>query len=96
MKPRAPSKTKSAAANRENPVWTAQDMKKAKRFRQLPKAMQKDLQSIKRRGRPRQEAPKKQITFRLQAALVDHLRSRSGYNAQIETMLLKAWEDRRL
>ncbi len=81
-------------SDKNNPIWTDKDFKAAKRFSELPKEMQKGLMAITRKGRPRLQNPKKLITLRLDAALVDHLRKKSGYNKQVEAVLVKAREER--
>lgn len=89
-------KARTTLPDRDNPIWTARDFEKAKNFDELPKSMQDGLRSIARRGRPRKAAPKKQISLRLDAGLVDHLRETSGYNMRVETMLIKAWKESRI
>lgn len=47
-------------------------------------------------GRPKSAKPKKQIALRLDADVVDHLRTIEGYNAQVEALLKQAVAEGRL
>lgn len=87
---------RAEAVDHDNPFWTARDFRNAKRFDQLPQSLQRKLSAIKKAGRPKLAAPKKQISLRLDAGLVDHLRQISGYNRRVETMLIEAWKESRL
>lgn len=83
-------KPKPAANYNENAEWTADDFARAKPFSEVfPEA----FESWKRRGRPPVERPKKQITLRLHAEIVDRLKaSGPGYNAFAEKALAEAFE----
>lgn len=75
---------------------TSADFKKAVPFTEIPRSLQRKLSAIQKVGRPKSANPKKQITFRFDAALIDHLRQIDGYNKRVESMLLKAMSQERL
>lgn len=75
---------------------TSSDFGKALRPNQLPMSLQRKLAAIKKVGRPKSAAPKKQITLRLSASLIDRLRSMEGYNRRIESLLLEALSKQKL
>lgn len=68
----------------DNPEWTDNDFKRAKRMHELPDSMTSALRKV---GRPKAEKPKKQITLRLSADIVEHLKKSEAYMAKIETLL---------
>ncbi len=75
----------------QNPEWTKEDFKKAKKFKELPKSLQAGLLSLKKRGRPPVAAPKKVKTFKLSPDLIDKIiTSGKGYNARVEQALREA------
>lgn len=62
-------------------------------FPELPEAMKR----IKPVGRPRVDAPKEQISFRLPADLVASIKATGrGYNVRVEKALRKAFKKREL
>jgi uncharacterized protein (DUF4415 family) len=84
--------------NDENPEWTVQDFKEARPLKEImpPKFFTgmnelaaKRQAELKRVGRPPLgTVPKKQIGFRLDAALVERIRaSGPGYGARVEKAL---------
>jgi uncharacterized protein (DUF4415 family) len=72
----------------ENPEWTEAHFAKAKPFKEvLPEV----YEAWKKRGRPRVEAPKRHIGFRLAADVVEGIRATGrGYNARVEKVLREA------
>lgn len=55
------------------------------------------FKSAVRAGRPKSEHPKKPISFRFDATIVEHLKNDvAGYNARVESMLRQAMEEGRL
>jgi uncharacterized protein (DUF4415 family) len=74
----------------ENPEWTAEDFARARPASEvLPPAV---FAGLKRGpGRPRAEAPKRQVTVRLDADLLDHLRAQGpGWQSRMNETLRKA------
>jgi uncharacterized protein (DUF4415 family) len=77
------------AADPDNPEWTEEDFRNAKPFAEVfPELME----SIRRsRGRPASENPKRQVTLRLDADVVDRFRaSGKGWQSRMNTALRKA------
>jgi uncharacterized protein (DUF4415 family) len=72
----------------ENPEWTKENFARAKPFK---KVFPGQYEAWKKMGRPRAEAPKKHIGFRLAADVVDGVRATGkGYNARVEKVLREA------
>lgn len=66
----------------ENPEWTAEDFKKAKRVKV---------------GRPKAENPKQLISFRFHPSIVFHLKEEvEGYNRRVENLILEAMQQGRI
>lgn len=75
----------------ENPEWTAEDFKRAKGFKDLPKELQKGLLALKKRGRPKVAAPKQVKSFKLSPDLIAAIvSSGKGYNVRVEAVLREA------
>ena len=86
---------KSARTDKDNPVWTKADFKRARPLKEVDPALFAMLG--KRRGRPPVQFPKKQITMRLSSKIVDEIKaSGAGYNARIERILEEALDKGRL
>ena len=65
----------------DNPEWTSEMFSEAK---SLSKEMPDLVSALKKGpGRPKLDSPKKHIGFRLDADVVDWLRSHKGYNALV-------------
>lgn len=70
----------------DNPEWTEADFKQAKPFAELFPEMAEALR--KRRGRPKAAAPKKQVTLRLDADVVEFFRGAGpGWQSRINDSL---------
>ena len=71
--------------NNDNPEWTKEDFKQA---RPMKEAMPDVIEAFKSaRGRPPLESPKVHIGMRLDADVVEWLRSQKGYNALVNEAL---------
>lgn len=77
----------------DNPEWTQGDFNRSKQIVDLPKEMQAALRKI---GRPKSSNPKQQITLRLSADIVEHLKSTEAYMPKIEALLRKGIEQGKL
>ncbi len=75
------------------PEWTEQDFKLSKRLDDMPEDMQTLLRKI---GRPKSEHPKQQITLRLSADIVKHLKSSEAYMPKVEALLRQGIEQGKL
>lgn len=70
----------------ENPEWTETDFKQAKPFAELFPDVTEGLR--KGRGRPKADAPKKQVTLRLDADVVEFFRRAGpGWQSRINDSL---------
>jgi len=70
----------------DNPEWTEADFKQAKPFAELFPEVTEGLR--KGRGRPRADAPKKQVTLRLDADVVEFFRRAGpGWQSRINDSL---------
>jgi uncharacterized protein (DUF4415 family) len=77
-----------AMIDTENPEWTAENIARARPFREVNPVL---FEAWKRRGRPSIETPKVHIGFRLAADVVDSIRATGrGYNARVEKILREA------
>ena len=73
----------------DNPEWTEADFKKAKLFTEAFPELADGLR--KSRGRPKAEAPKKQVTLRLDADVVESFRQTGpGWQSRINDSLRKS------
>ena len=73
----------------DNPQWTEADFKEAKPFTEVFPGVAEGLQ--KSRGRPKVEAPKKQVTLRLDADVVEFFRQAGpGWQSRINDSLRKS------
>ena len=79
----------------ENPEWTEADFARAKPFRDVFPAQ---FEAWKRhRGRPKVDAPKVMMGFRLAADLAAGIKAiGKGYNARVEKLLRDAIDEGRL
>lgn len=72
-----------------NPEWTEADFKQAKPFTEAFPDLAESLR--KNRGRPKVEAPKKQVTLRLDADVVEFFRQAGpGWQSRINESLRKS------
>lgn len=72
------------------PEVTAAEFKRAVPFKSM---FPEQHESWKRtRGRPRLEAPKKMLSVRLSANIVDRIKSKRGYTARLEVILQREIE----
>ena len=71
----------------DNPEWTEEDFKKAKRLHEIP-----ELAAHFKKVRGPQKAPKKvQVTIRLSPDVLDHFKAGgAGWQARIDDTLKKA------
>ncbi|MBK5912742.1 BrnA antitoxin family protein [Rhodocyclus purpureus] len=70
----------------DNPEWTAEDLKRAVPFSQLPESLQTKL-----RGRPKAAVTKERITIRLSPEVVERFRaSGNGWQTRMDAAL-KDW-----
>lgn len=70
------------------PEWTAEDFARAKPFSEV---FPEQFKAWKKMGRPKVEAPKIHIGFRLAADVVKDIRATGrGYNARVEKVLRDA------
>ncbi len=73
------------AAVSDNPEWTEADFKNAKPFAEVFPELARKL-----RGRPKSEAPKRQVTLRLDADVLEHFRAAGpGWQSRINADLRK-------
>jgi uncharacterized protein (DUF4415 family) len=73
----------------DNPEWTDADFKKAKPFSEVFPELAEGLR--RSRGRPKAEAPKKQVTLRLDADVVESFRlTGPGWQSRINDSLRKS------
>lgn len=78
---------KRRTADPENPEWTDDDFARARRLRD---AMPEFVAALKR-GRPKLERPKVQVTLRLDADIVDAFRAEgSGWQSRINETLSRS------
>lgn len=71
--------------DKDNPEWTEADFRRAKPAKEM---MPELVEAMKRaRGRPPVESPKVHIGMRLDADVVEWLRSQKGYNAMVNEAL---------
>ena len=85
-----PKKSNRRVIDRDNPEWTAADFKRARPAREVvPNIVETYL---RRRGRPpKGEAPKVQVTLRLDQAVIAHFkRAGDGWQTRINDTLTKA------
>ena len=85
----------------ENPEWTAEDFKKAKKGRvaleEIFGKKNAELLISGKVGRPKAENPKKLISFRFSNEIVNHLKNQvTGYNRQVENLILEAMQQGRI
>ena len=81
----------------DSPEWTDVQFARAKNFSDLPTDLQKGLQSLSKRGRPRVARPKKLISFRFDAEIVEHLKEDVVmYNGRVEDLIREAWKNGQL
>lgn len=74
------------AAVSDNPEWTEDDFKNARPFAEAFPEIARKL-----RGRPKADAPKQQVTLRLDADVLDHFRAGGpGWQSRINDDLRKA------
>lgn len=77
------------------PEWTEADFKKARRLKDVHPEMVTALKAL--RGRPPVDHPKRQLTVRLDPALIDAIKATGrGYNARIEKALREALDKGKL
>ena len=77
----------SREIDHDNPEWTEEDFARARPAREiLPESV---LNQFRRSpGRPKSETPKKQVTLRLDADLLDHWRAQGpGWQSGINSAL---------
>ncbi len=73
------------AAVSENPEWTEADFHNAKPFAEVFPELARKL-----RGRPRSDSPKRQVTLRLDADVLEHFRAGGpGWQSRINADLRK-------
>ena len=71
--------------DKDNPAWTAKDFRRARKGKDV---MPEVVEAFKRGpGRPISANPKQHIGLRLDADIVDWLRSQKGYNALVNQTL---------
>lgn len=81
-----------AKANRGNLEWSDADFSRARRLRD---AIPQLVRALKR-GRPKLERPKVQVTLRLDAEIVDSFRARgSGWQCRINETLSRSLKKKR-
>jgi len=69
----------------DNPEWTDEDFKRAKKFSELPKSLQTTLRNV--RG-PQKSPTKERITIRLSRDVVDKFRSSGdGWQGRMDSAL---------
>jgi uncharacterized protein (DUF4415 family) len=70
----------------DNPEWTAEDFANARPFAEVFPEWAADIEA--RRGRPKSDAPKKQVTLRLDADVVESFRADGpGWQSRINAAL---------
>jgi len=91
------NRKRAEAPDDDNPEWTAADFAAAKPFAEVFPAEHAALIADKaafasrRRGRPTKEHPKKNVTFRLDADLIDALRATGdGWQSRVNDVLRRA------
>jgi uncharacterized protein (DUF4415 family) len=85
------SRKKAPIADDDSPEWTEAMFAKATKFPAGTKLTDAAAQMMKRRGRPKLEAPKKSITLRVDADVIDAYRKLGdGWQTAINTDLRKA------
>lgn len=73
----------------DNPEWTEEDFKLARPFREVFPELAASI--VRNRGRPAADNPKKQVTLRLDADVIDKYRaSGRGWQSRINEDLRKA------
>ncbi len=73
----------------DNPEWSVSDFQQAKLFTEVFPELSEGLR--KSRGRPKAEAPKKQVTLRLDADVVEFFRQAGpGWQSRINDSLRKS------
>jgi uncharacterized protein (DUF4415 family) len=73
----------------DNPEWTAEDFKQARPFADVFPDLAASI--VRSRGRPAAESPKKQVTLRLDADVIERYRSSGkGWQSRINEDLRKA------
>jgi uncharacterized protein (DUF4415 family) len=79
-------------ADPENPEWTEADFARARRMRDaMP-----DLVAALKRGRPKLQRPKMQVTLRLDADIVEAFKADGGgWQSRINMALLRAVKKRK-
>ena len=72
----------------DNPEWTDEDFKRAKKFSELPKSLQQTLRNV--RG-PQKSPTKERITIRLSRDVLERFRaSGEGWQGRVDDAL-KQW-----
>ena len=87
--------TAAAEADPDNPPLTDEQWKRMRPAHEVhPHLVRRSL--LRRRGRPKLDAPKQQVTLRLDADVLDHFKERgSGWQTAINDTLRKAIGRRR-
>ena len=74
----------------DNAEWTPEDFKNARPFAEVFPEMAASL--TKRRGRPNVESPKKQVTLRLDADLIERIKADGrGWQSRVNAALRKVF-----
>jgi len=72
----------------ENPEWTEADFARARGPESLPAKVRAAFPNTRPRGRPRLQRPKETISMRLDAEVLDHLRSQGkGWQTRVNDAL---------
>ena len=91
MRKNSGAKTKSKA-DPDNPEWTDRDFARARRMRDV----MPDVVAALKRGRPKLERPKMQVTLRLDADIVEAFKAEgSGWQSRINQALLRTVKKRK-
>jgi uncharacterized protein (DUF4415 family) len=95
MKPsRARRKPDPTLIDRTNPEWTKADFARARPASEvLPKVLPKDVAErlLRPRGRPKTVNPKRLVSLRLSAEVLDHFKAKgAGWQTRIDETLRKA------